>query len=327
MGLNMNMIRLLQRAVGGVHPVAQVTERDSCSMRVEKTNTNSVSESARLMNKCKTSSAENGIISRAFTLIELLVVIAIIAILAAMLLPALGKAKLKATLASCLANQKQIITAFHMYADDSQNTMVASTYNGISLGGGGFWPGAALPAGTANAEAEQIVKDALKQGPLWQYAPNAAVYHCVGDLRYRNLAVGSGWAYVSYSKAGGMNGGGWANTVPFKKMSSVMSPSQAFVFIEEADPRNENKGDWVLNVMPSPGWVDPFAIFHSTVSDFSFADGHVESHKWRDGKTIDAATKSANGISSFYWAGGDRTNPDFVWVYNNYRHAAWAPLP
>ena len=265
---------------------------------------------------------------KGFTLIELLVVIAIIAILAAMLLPALSKAKLKATLMSCVSNQRQLGIAFQMYATDNQDKMIPPTYPTAAtrMDGGGFWPGVTLTAGMTSQTAEKLVSDSLKAGPLWSYAPNPAVYHCVGDLRWRNRKVGDGWAWVSYSKSGGMNGGSWNGVKPYIKIGQVRQASLAFIFIEESDPRNENKGDWVLDVSP-PGWVDTFAVFHSVVSDFAFLDGHTETHKWRDQATIKAATDSANGISSFYWAGGNKNNPDFVWVWDKFRHEDWKTLP
>ncbi|MCX6928481.1 MAG: prepilin-type N-terminal cleavage/methylation domain-containing protein [Verrucomicrobia bacterium] len=264
----------------------------------------------------------------AFTLIELLVVIAIIAILAALLLPALSSAKLKATLMSCMSNQKQLALAVTLYAGDNQDTIIPPSfvYSGVSydLYAGGFFPDY-TPGGTV-AQSEQLVRDTLKKGPLWPYAANAGVYHCIGDLRWKKLKPGAGWAYVSYSKADGMNGSGWGGIVVFKKLGSIKQPSQSFIFIEESDPRNENDGTWVIDVAP-PGWVDPFAVFHGAISDFSFADGHVEKHKWRDPATIKAATDSANGISSFYWSGGTGKNADFRWVYNNYRYQNWKELP
>jgi prepilin-type processing-associated H-X9-DG protein len=118
-----------------------------------------------------------------------------------------------------------------------------------------------------------------------------------------------------------MGSGGWTGTTPYKKISSIDSASDAIVFVEEADSRGYNNGTWVLNPMPSPGWVDTFAVFHGNWSTFSFADGHAEGHTWHDPKTIEAARNSANGKDSFYWAGGNAQNRDFVWVYDHYRFA------
>ncbi|MCB1129130.1 MAG: hypothetical protein KDM81_21710, partial [Verrucomicrobiae bacterium] len=116
------------------------------------------------------------------------------------------------------------------------------------------------------------------------------------------------------------------NQPPYVKMTEVLGPSEAMLFIEEADPRSYNNGTWVINVNPGAGWVDPFAIFHGHVSTIGFVDGHAELHNWVDQGTIKAATDSANGISSFYWSGGTANNPDFRWVYQRYKHTKWTPL-
>ena len=158
---------------------------------------------------------------------------------------------------------------------------------------------------------------------LFPYAKNPAVFQCPGDTRYKRLKVNSGWAYASYSKTDGMNGGGWTGT-PYKKTTDVKLPTLSALFVEEADPRGYNVGTWVMD---RTGWVDPFAIFHGTVSTFSFMDGHAEPHHWRDPKTIEAARKTGNGdFGGYFWLGGTKLNPDFVWMWDHYRYVDWKPL-
>ena len=264
-------------------------------------------------------------------------VIAIIAILAGMLLPALAKAKQKATGAACLNNQKQLALGFYMYAGDNEDEMLPGGR------GGGFWPGpqnesgqnANITASLTKDQAKKLVENGLKNGHLWPYVSSVGSYHCPGDLRTRNRRPGQGWAWDSYSKANGMHGANPNNIswgiYAHKKLTAVQGPAEAMVFIEETDPRSFNLGTWVIHgQINNPGWVDPFAIFHGNVSSFSFADGHAEHHSWSDKETIEAARKSAQGTSSFYWGTrgtGLFRNPDFVWVWNNYKHRDWQPAP
>jgi prepilin-type N-terminal cleavage/methylation domain-containing protein/prepilin-type processing-associated H-X9-DG protein len=275
----------------------------------------------------------------AFSLIELLVVIAIIAVLASLLLPALGRANLKATNAACLNNQRQLLLAFTLYADANNDTMVP-LYGGRLDCAGGFWPGplddngvlqSPLNSGITAEKARHYVENGIKKSPLFAYASSAATYHCPGDLRTKRLKPGHGWIYDSYSKANGMNGGIWTGTdlqQPYEKLASVPHQSEAMVFVEEGSGYDVgyNRGAWWLFWKPNPGWVDALAAFHGDVSTFSFADGHAETHKWLDPGVIQAARDGAAGRSSFYWSGGNASNPDFRWVRQRYKFRQWTPL-
>jgi prepilin-type N-terminal cleavage/methylation domain-containing protein/prepilin-type processing-associated H-X9-DG protein len=264
--------------------------------------------------------------AQGFTLIELLVVIAIIAILASMILPALSTAKEKATGAACKNNLRQMTLAFLMYAGDNADTMPGSQYKGRSMQGGGYWPGpipglGGVRGGISRSEAERRVQNGLAEGPLWEYCNAFGAYHCPGDMRYKSQQPGDGWAYDSYSKADGMNGGMW-NLPPLKKLSNVPEAPRALVFVEEADSRDFNLGTWVINA-DTHQWVDPLAVFHVDSSNMSFADGHVEGQRWLEQSTIDASIADQQGRGTpFFWAKarGDR---DFAWIEHRYKYLGW----
>jgi len=203
---------------------------------------------------------------RAFTLIELLVVIAIIAILAALLLPALAKAKRKAQTATCLSNQKQLALAWILFTDDHRGKIV--NFDTVVNAAGDIPWRYATPAGinliinrSMSSETIDMVtlQEGYKQGALYQYAPNVNVLHCPADARYTSSTVGSttvgNFAYGSYSGAGGMNGFTY-ESAPLTKQSAIQHPSQRFLWIEENDPRGENKGPWGMHAPTPPAFTD-----------------------------------------------------------------------
>jgi prepilin-type N-terminal cleavage/methylation domain-containing protein len=250
--------------------------------------------------------------SGAFTLVELLVVIAIIAILAAILLPVLAAAKQKALVAECLANQKQLVTAWKLYADENSDHIVGANCDArsdwrISPAGADFVmpviPGLVSTSPTQNRSLNQYLDEqGFMQGGLYAYCKNPDVIHCAGDRR--SLLPGY-TAFDSYSIPNGLNGSS-PSSYPqpsCTRESAIRHPSDKYVFLEENDPRSQSAGPYTVNeninswCLPISGttyppnwtgltWWDCPAAYHGVTETFSFMDGHAENHKWLDPATI-----------------------------------------
>lgn len=243
---------------------------------------------------------KRGRFHQGFTLIELLVVIAIIAILAAMLLPALAKAKDRARTIQCINNMRQLTLCWSMYADDNNDRLVPNWI----LAGSGSSPPEAWIAGSESITSESTNVAFIQNGRLFPYNKSTAIYQCPSlkgtkaanptavdaTLLVRSVSMNGrmgGSAFGDTSSAGslfitsGIFGGGYS---PFKKMNEIKTPSpaDAMLFLDESLGTIDD-GFFAVDTHPNTTtWNNAPGARHSRGCTFSFADGHSERWRWKD---------------------------------------------
>jgi prepilin-type processing-associated H-X9-DG protein/prepilin-type N-terminal cleavage/methylation domain-containing protein len=268
------------------------------------------------MHQRNASSTENG-----FTLVELLVVIATVAILGSTVLVSLAQTHPLGLATQCQNNQRQLQTAWVMYAADNSDAVIYNlTMSGVQT---------EIQQGTFRNWANNILSwdnnsmnrdvTLLQRGLMFPYGPNPSLYRCPEDVYVSTVQQSLGW--TSRTRSISMNAfvgpetptPSDANSMyptqrQWLRTAEIPKPAQYWVFIEE-HPDSINDAYFVTSPQAPSAWGDLPASFHEGAANVAFADGHVETHKWLS-RTTQRPVGFTYSVPAFDAAG----RQDFAWL-------------
>jgi prepilin-type N-terminal cleavage/methylation domain-containing protein/prepilin-type processing-associated H-X9-DG protein len=244
---------------------------------------------------------------KGFTLIELLVVISIIAVLMAILMPALNRAREQGKRGGCLNNCKQLALAWIMYADENGDKLVNGDTGEYNIHANETsWVLRDWETGMTQLQKT----DAIRKGALYPYTQSLKLYKCPTVGRDVGQKLVSS-IQRTYSVSDAMNCKNWDDMQAkmLKRRSQIEEPAYRIVFLDDGGTNPSALGGWTVYTNQEKWW-DPPPVRHGDGTNYSFADGHADYHKWTDQRTIEfgkrvpptAFSENQPGNEDLHWA-------------------------